>query len=81
MPADASLKVAEEPRQIVAAPVIAAGTGFTVIVFVRLQPDAILYEIVAVLALTPVTMPVEEPTVATPGLLLVHAPPVVALLS
>ena len=58
---------------------MAPGRGFIVILFVALQPPTV-YEIVAVPAVTPVTMPEEEPTVAL-VLLLLQVPPAVASVS
>ena len=58
-------------------PPIAAGEGLTVTVANALQPEPIVYDIIAVPAITPVTMPVPVPTVATPVLLLLHRPPAV----
>jgi hypothetical protein len=69
----------EEP--LIAATVIA---GLTAIVLVATDvPHAveIEYEIVATPVATPETTPVTEPTVATALLLLVHTPPLVALVS
>ena len=45
------------------------------------QPDGRVKTIVLVPAVTPVTRPVALPTVATPGLVLVHVPPPVASVS
>ena len=56
------------------------GVGFTVTSMVAMQPSA-PHVIVAVPAVIPVTTPVAAPTVATPGLLLLHGPAVVASLS
>jgi hypothetical protein len=62
------------------APVMAAGTAITVIVAVAVTPYT-TYVMVAVPAATPVTIPVDEPTVATPVLLLLQTPPGERLLS
>ena len=40
-PVTASLSVAVDPMHIIAVPVIADGTGFTVTVFVAIQPLAV----------------------------------------
>ena len=75
-----SIKVVVRPAHTVVVPVIAAGTAFTVIAVVRVQPEPIEYEIVAVPVPIPVTTPVPEPMVPTAVLLLVHVPPAVASL-
>jgi hypothetical protein len=67
--------VVVEPVQTDAVPVIAAGCVLTVTVAVEKQPPDNVYVITAVPALTPVTTPVDEPTVATPVLPLVQVPP------
>jgi hypothetical protein len=70
------------PRQTVVRPVIAGGTGFTVITASRVQPvPGIVYVIVAVPTLIPVSTPVAEPIMATTGAELDHTPPGVALLN
>jgi hypothetical protein len=56
---------------------IPAGEGFTVTIFVAEQPAALVYDIAAVPADTPVTMPL-VPTVAMPVAPLLHVPPGVA---
>jgi hypothetical protein len=59
----------------VGVPVIADGKGLTVTVVAILHPlDAAVNVMVAVLAVTPVTVPVIKFTVATDVLLLVHVP-------
>lgn len=77
----AQLSVLVEPIQIVVVPVIATGVGFTVIVFVAIQPSQVVKLITAVPAATPVTVP--DPaatagppavTVATAVLLLLQLP-------
>lgn len=66
--------------QVLAVPVIAAGRSLTVIVFVAKHPVAvILYVIMAVPAVIPVTTPVVEPTDALDGLLLCQVPPLSVL--
>jgi hypothetical protein len=67
-------------------PVIAATTGavLTVIILVARTVAQLLvtaYVIVDVPAVTPLTMPVSEPTVATAVLLLLHVPPLAVSLS
>jgi hypothetical protein len=79
-PPVALVSVVVSPRHTDIGPVIKVGSGFTVTVAVTLQPVPNEYVISAVPADTPqVTPPV--PAVATAGLLLLHAPPVVVLLS
>ena len=70
----ASLKVVVEPAHTLAVPAIADGTGLTVTILVALQPVTREYDIVDVPDATPVTTPVEEPTVAIVDVLLVHVP-------
>ena len=61
---------------------LANGVGFTVIAFVERQPVVVMvYEMVIVPVLMPVTDPEALVTVPTAVLLLVHAPPVVAHVS
>jgi hypothetical protein len=79
--ADANCVV--NPEQTIFAPVIAAtvGNAFTVTtavaVFVQLFEFVYVYVIVAVPALTPVTDPVDELTIAVAVFELDHVPPVV----
>jgi len=61
------------------APVIAAGTGLTVICCNTIQPVPFVYFIVGVPADNAVTRPDEEPIEAIDELLLVHKPPGVEL--
>jgi len=63
--------------QSVVVPVITltVGATLTVAIFVTKQAPGIVYVITAVPVPAPVTVPVEDPTVATDGLPLVHAPP------
>ncbi len=76
------VSVVPVPIHVVSVPPIAAGSAFTVttVVAVPAQPNPLVtvYVITVVPADTPVTTPV-APTVATPALLLLHVPPVVAL--
>ena len=61
-------------------PLIAVGVVLTVTTAVRKQDVAVMmYDIVVVPALTPVTIPVPEPMVPTAVLLLDHVPPPVEL--
>jgi hypothetical protein len=61
--------------------VIAAGAAVTVITVDVVQPALTAYVIVVVPEVTPVTIPVDEPIVATPGVLLLHEPPPVLLVN
>lgn len=70
---DVSLTVALVPLQVPELPVIGA-SALTVTVAVVMQPS-ILYVIVELPPLTPVTVPVAKLTVAIAGLLLVQLPP------
>ncbi len=56
-------------------PVMTVGSGLTTSVAVMMQVDPMVYVIIAVPAVTPVAIPVVEPMVATPRLLLLHVPP------
>jgi len=71
----------EAPMHIGVIPVIVCVMGAviaTVLVAVLTQPPTVTeYEITAVPAVTPVTMPVDASTVAMAGAVLVHVPPVV----
>jgi hypothetical protein len=74
-------KITDEPAHMSDVPVIAAGTGLTVIVYVAMQPSQVVNVIVAVPAATPVIVVIEPAsivgtklTVATAVLLLVHVP-------
>ena len=78
-PAVVLARVVDEPRQVDGEPVIAAN-GATETTVVALQPF-VLYVIVALPEATPVTTPVEVPTVAIVLLLLLHVPPAIAQLS
>jgi hypothetical protein len=71
------VRVVVEPEHIDADPRIADGDAFTVTVILALPPGSV-YEIIAVPAVKPETIPVPDPTVATVLLLLLHTPPVVA---
>jgi hypothetical protein len=79
-PAVASLRVVQVPAHMVVVPMIAAGNGLTVATIVAVQPPLMVYEITAVPAETPQSVPV-LPTVATETLLLLQVPPDVASLS
>jgi hypothetical protein len=67
--------VVGEPAHTVITPVIAAGLAFTVIALMTIHPEPSEYVIVTLPAATPVTTPVEEPTIALVTALLVHTPP------
>ncbi len=75
VPTDGSVNVAVAPTQILEGPAIGAGTGYTVTDLLTVQPDPSEYEIIAVPADTPVTRPLSDPTIATPGVAEVHNPP------
>ncbi len=73
------LRVVVCPTHVVSDPVIAFGNGLTVTVRRLVQPVPNVYVIVAVpggVVDTPSTSPVVTTTVAMPGALLVHVPPV-----
>ncbi len=75
------LSVTDPPWHTVEGPVIGA-TALTVTVITELQPPpAAEYVIRAVPVDTPVTMPLDDPTVAIVVFVVVHVPPGVALLS
>lgn len=78
-PPPGSVNVVVAPGQMAAVPAIAPGNGFTVIVCVTWQPPAVVKVIKAVAGLvlpvtTALSIPDEEPIVATVGVLLVHVP-------
>jgi hypothetical protein len=77
-PAILLLNVVFAPTHATALPVIAPGNGLTVIVCETEQPVVKVYDIVSTPSATPVTIPVEEPTVAIDKLLLDQAPKAVA---
>jgi hypothetical protein len=79
-PAVASLRVVQVPAHIVVVPIIAAGDEVTVATIVAVQPPLMVYEITAVPAETPQSVPV-LPMVATDTLLLLQVPPDMASLS
>ena len=79
-PVAASLSAVVKPRHALRMPVIGAN-GFTVTTTLVVQPAADVPIIVAVPAVTPVTIPVIELTVATAVLPLVKVTPGVASLS
>ena len=74
-PVIASVNWEKDPVQIFVIPVIAVGVVFIVTTAVDLQPDARVNVMVEVPVVTPFTIPVAEPMVATLGVLLVHVPP------
>jgi hypothetical protein len=57
-------KLVVRPTQTLSVPVIAAGFGLTVMITVAIQPTGDVAVMVTVPAETPVTTPVDEPTVA-----------------
>lgn len=70
------------PGQREVTPVIAGGTGSTVMVALVLQPVLLnVYEMTTLPADIPVTTPLAEPMVATAGVAELHTPPGVALIS
>ncbi len=76
-----AVRFVELPVQIATPePALIEGKAFTVTIVITRPPER-LYEMLAVPAATPVTTPVAVPTVAIPGLPLLHVPPLVALLS
>src|SRR3569833_174940 len=78
-PLVASERCVTSPWHTCSAPVIAAGSGFTVTVAVVPHPSGNVYKMFAVPAATPVTIPVDKPIVATPVLPLSHVPPPASL--
>ena len=73
-PAGVEFSVVVNPTQTASVPVIVVGLGFTVTIAVLIHPVLSMYVIIDVPAVTPVTIPVDDPTVALP-LLLLHVPP------
>ena len=63
------------PSQTAVIPVMADGKGLTVNTVVVMQPVGNVYVIVTVPDSTPVTVPVDDPTVAIAILLLDQVPP------
>ena len=76
-PGMTSVKIILLPTPTFVPPVIAAGVAFTVTTVVTALPYTI-YVITEVPAASPLTVPVDEPTIATAVLLLLQVPPVVA---
>jgi hypothetical protein len=76
-PAGALPSVAVSPAQILFIPVIAIGVVFTLTTLITLHAEPIVYEMMEVPAIRPVTTPVVAFTVAFVVLLLAHVPPVV----
>jgi hypothetical protein len=74
------LNVVVDPIHTFNAPVITDGTGLTVTVAVLEQPAPSEYVMTVVPGADPVTMP-DVPIPATDGVALLHAPPLIALLS
>ena len=81
-PAVVLFSVVVFPVHMVVVPVMAPGNGVTVIVKVEIQaPAVVVNRITSVPAVTPVTTPVAATTVATAGVILLHAPATPPLLS
>jgi hypothetical protein len=78
-PDEVLLRVVVSPAQTTVVPDIVAGNGFTVTVVTMMQPVPRVYVIAAVPNEAPVATPDDEPIV-TFALLLLHMPPVTALL-
>ena len=78
-PGVAWLSAVVAPTQTLSVPFMAAVAAFTVTCVILEQPAPIAYVTLVVPTATPVTMPVEMPTVAFVGALLTHVPPVVVL--
>lgn len=66
-PVEVLLRVIVAATHTLFGPVIGVGTGFTVIVVVLSQAKRVVYLIVSVPGVIPVTMPEDEPTVAIKG--------------
>jgi hypothetical protein len=75
----ALLRVLVKPTHVLAVPVMLTGAGITVTTLVAIQPVDRRYVMVLVPAATPLTVPVPDPTVAIPVVLLLQVPPPVAL--
>ena len=83
-PEDTSDKVIVVPEQTTLGPVIADGSGFTVMTVVAMQPVARVYvdtQVLGIPTIAPVAIPEDEPMVAIAVLLLLHVPPVGASLN
>ena len=80
-PAEVVARVVIAPRHKFREPVMPAGKGFTVTALVTSHPAPSEYVIVTAPVTNPLTTPVVAPTDASTGLLLLHAPPAVVLLS
>jgi hypothetical protein len=74
-PATGCVSVVVSPSHTLAVPPIGTGAAVTVTTIVEVQPALNAYVIVVVPAAMPVTIPVVEPIVPTPGVLLTHVPP------
>ena len=77
-PATASLNVVVRPEHTDVIPVIAAGNTFTVTVRIAMQPSPSVYDMVAVPAVIPETIPFPAPISAVKGSLVLHTPPAIA---
>ena len=73
-PRVASVRLVVAPAQTVAAPEMAEGVGFTVMIVVVLQPVGNAYVITLVPGAIPVSTPVPDPITATVTSPLLHAP-------
>jgi len=80
-PKGLAVNVVLVPTQTTELPTVVTGIGFTVSTLTAAHPDGITYDITVVPIDVPVTTPVLKLTEATAGLLLVHNPPVVALVN
>lgn len=80
-PTAGSVNVTVLPVHTCDVPDMPGGGRFTVTIFVTIQPPTVVYDITAKPVFTPVTIPLDEPTVAMIRLLLAHVPPGVELLS
>ena len=80
-PLIAVLSVVVHTSHTVRVPAIELGAADIVTTAVTRQVDDVAYVMIEVPAPTPVTTPVPDTTVAFAGLLLLHVPPLVALLS
>ena len=79
-PATASVNVIVPPTHTAPVPFIRPGAGLTVTTVVTKQSEASVYVITEVPAVTAVTIPVDDPIITLP-LLLVHTPPPTASVS
>jgi hypothetical protein len=78
VPPPPSVNVTEDPTHTLPGPEIDDGNIFTVSIAVLIQPVGRVYVIVVLPAIPVVTVPDDDPIVATLVLLLVQVPPVIA---